>query len=120
MSWKISTRGERRGLRLFFPACPVVAPANCETLITPFGNAYRVRLATAWMNEEWYNDRIRSGSDPNWVSILFSLQTLTALFFSPLLLEETRTLIVFVCFFLSGNDTGTLSDLIMIFGLIRS
>jgi hypothetical protein len=36
-------------------------------LITPFGNAYRVRLATAWMNEEWYNDRIRSGSDPNWV-----------------------------------------------------
>ena len=38
-----------------------------EVLITPFGNADRVQLATAWMNEEWYNDRIRGSSDPNWV-----------------------------------------------------
>jgi hypothetical protein len=28
----------------------------------------RMRLATAWMNEEWYNDWIRTKTDPNWVS----------------------------------------------------
>jgi len=38
-------------------------------LITPFGNVNRVRLATAWMNEEWYNDRIRRGSDSKWVCL---------------------------------------------------
>ena len=27
----------------------------------------RLRLATAWMNEEWYNDRIRIGTGANWV-----------------------------------------------------
>lgn len=27
----------------------------------------RLRLATTWMNEEWYNDRIRTAADPNWV-----------------------------------------------------
>lgn len=27
----------------------------------------RIRLATTWMNEEWYNDRIRLPVDPNWV-----------------------------------------------------
>ena len=28
----------------------------------------RVRLATAWMNEEWYNDQIRLTADRTWVS----------------------------------------------------
>ncbi len=28
----------------------------------------RVRLATTWMNEEWYNDQIRSQDERNWVS----------------------------------------------------
>ena len=27
----------------------------------------RIRLATSWMNEEWYNDWIRMQQDPNWV-----------------------------------------------------
>jgi len=27
----------------------------------------RIRLATTWMNEEWYNDRIRLAKDRNWV-----------------------------------------------------
>ncbi|GLB41805.1 putative symplekin tight junction protein C terminal [Lyophyllum shimeji] len=27
----------------------------------------RVRLATTWMNEEWYNDQIRLAEDPNWL-----------------------------------------------------
>jgi symplekin len=31
----------------------------------------RLRLATTWMNEEWYNDRIRSDKDRNWVSLSF-------------------------------------------------
>ncbi|KAI6044311.1 Symplekin tight junction protein C terminal-domain-containing protein [Pisolithus marmoratus] len=26
----------------------------------------RLRLAITWMNEEWYNDRIRSAADPSW------------------------------------------------------
>ena len=26
-----------------------------------------MRLATTWMNEEWYNDQIRAESDPDWV-----------------------------------------------------
>ena len=28
----------------------------------------RVRLATTWMNEEWYNDQLRSAKDRQWVS----------------------------------------------------
>lgn len=28
----------------------------------------RIRLATTWMNEEWYNDQIRSQVEPGWVS----------------------------------------------------
>jgi hypothetical protein len=27
----------------------------------------RIRLATTWMNEEWYNDRIQLEVDPDWV-----------------------------------------------------
>jgi symplekin len=39
-------------------------------------SASRIHLASAWMNEEWYNDRIRSEADPSWVSenALLSLQ----------------------------------------------
>ena len=29
--------------------------------------ATRIRLATTWMNEEWYNDRIRRQQDRDWV-----------------------------------------------------
>jgi symplekin len=29
----------------------------------------RIRLATTWMNEEWYNDQIRSGKDLEWVRV---------------------------------------------------
>jgi hypothetical protein len=28
----------------------------------------RIRLATTWMNEEWYNDQIRLAKDRNWVT----------------------------------------------------
>ena len=31
---------------------------------------FRIRLATAWMNEEWYNDQIRMSIDPDWVSLV--------------------------------------------------
>ena len=30
----------------------------------------RLRLATTWMNEEWYNDRIRNENGTNWVCLL--------------------------------------------------
>ncbi|EMD39061.1 hypothetical protein CERSUDRAFT_133852 [Gelatoporia subvermispora B] len=36
----------------------------CDYIITDFPG--RVRLATTWMNEEWYNDRLRLTSDRNW------------------------------------------------------
>jgi len=29
----------------------------------------RMRLATTWMNEEWYNDQILSAKDRDWVSL---------------------------------------------------
>ena len=29
--------------------------------------ATRIRLATTWMNEEWYNDQLRLAEDPSWV-----------------------------------------------------
>ncbi|KZT27847.1 hypothetical protein NEOLEDRAFT_1130335 [Neolentinus lepideus HHB14362 ss-1] len=36
----------------------------CDYIMANF--SARVRLATTWMNEEWYNDRIRSAQDPDW------------------------------------------------------
>ncbi|OCH93643.1 hypothetical protein OBBRIDRAFT_885314 [Obba rivulosa] len=36
----------------------------CDYIIADFPG--RVRLATTWMNEEWYNDRLRLGIDRNW------------------------------------------------------
>ena len=90
--------------------------ARHELLIAPFGNDYRVRLATAWMNEEWYNDRIRTGSDPNWVCTSFlspSKQPSLPFFF---LRNETDA----DCSFVGGGRRCFFSDLIMIFGLIRS
>ncbi|KAL4250329.1 hypothetical protein ABKN59_005891 [Abortiporus biennis] len=36
----------------------------CEYIMDDFPG--RLRLATAWMNEEWYNDRIRRQQDPDW------------------------------------------------------
>ncbi|KAF9221332.1 hypothetical protein BS17DRAFT_785211 [Gyrodon lividus] len=38
----------------------------CDYVMADFPS--RLRLATTWMNEEWYNDRIRIGNDPNWRS----------------------------------------------------
>ncbi|KAJ7583294.1 Symplekin tight junction protein C terminal-domain-containing protein [Mycena floridula] len=38
----------------------------CEYVMADFTS--RVRLATTWMNEEWYNDEIRKESDRNWRS----------------------------------------------------
>lgn len=39
---------------------------------------HRVDLATAWMNEEWYNDRIRGERDQDWVSIILLVERYTA------------------------------------------
>ena len=82
---------------------PDLVVARRAMLITSFGNVHRVRLATAWMNEEWYNDRMRSSSDPNWVCTLHRLR----------FARETDTDLI--C-----GDVDFYSDLIMISGLIRS
>ncbi|KAG6821193.1 hypothetical protein H0H93_004013 [Arthromyces matolae] len=36
----------------------------CDYVMSDFPS--RVRLATTWMNEEWYNDQLRLTEDPNW------------------------------------------------------
>ncbi|KAI0725434.1 Symplekin tight junction protein C terminal-domain-containing protein [Fomitopsis betulina] len=36
----------------------------CDYIMDDFPG--RLRLATTWMNEEWYNDRIQEGRDRNW------------------------------------------------------
>ncbi|KAG6857467.1 hypothetical protein H0H87_003534 [Tephrocybe sp. NHM501043] len=36
----------------------------CNYIMSDFPS--RVRLATTWMNEEWYNDQLRLAEDPNW------------------------------------------------------
>ncbi|CCM02435.1 uncharacterized protein FIBRA_04534 [Fibroporia radiculosa] len=36
----------------------------CDYIIADFSG--RLRLATTWMNEEWYNDQIQSTRDPQW------------------------------------------------------
>ncbi|TCD69615.1 hypothetical protein EIP91_006840 [Steccherinum ochraceum] len=36
----------------------------CDYVMADFGG--RLRLATVWMNEEWYNDQIRTKADPEW------------------------------------------------------
>ncbi|KAI0292278.1 Symplekin tight junction protein C terminal-domain-containing protein [Russula brevipes] len=36
----------------------------CEYIMADFSG--RIRLATAWMNEEWYNDQVRLTSDGDW------------------------------------------------------
>ncbi|KAH7890752.1 Symplekin tight junction protein C terminal-domain-containing protein [Phlebopus sp. FC_14] len=36
----------------------------CDYIMADFPS--RMRLAITWMNEEWYNDRIRIENDPNW------------------------------------------------------
>ncbi|KAG6910030.1 hypothetical protein DXG01_013754 [Tephrocybe rancida] len=36
----------------------------CNYIMSDFPS--RIRLATAWMNEEWYNDQLRLAEDPNW------------------------------------------------------
>ncbi|KAH0836650.1 Symplekin tight junction protein C terminal-domain-containing protein [Lanmaoa asiatica] len=39
----------------------------CNYIMVDFPS--RLRLATAWMNEEWYNDRIRIGNGSNWSTL---------------------------------------------------
>ncbi|KAF4593990.1 hypothetical protein EYR40_008788 [Pleurotus pulmonarius] len=36
----------------------------CDYIMADFPS--RIRLATTWMNEEWYNDRIRTAKDHSW------------------------------------------------------
>ncbi|OJA10681.1 hypothetical protein AZE42_01046 [Rhizopogon vesiculosus] len=36
----------------------------CDYIMADFPS--RLRLVTTWMNEEWYNDRIRMADDPDW------------------------------------------------------
>ncbi|KAF9054369.1 Symplekin tight junction protein C terminal-domain-containing protein [Panaeolus papilionaceus] len=36
----------------------------CDYIMQDFTS--RIRLATTWMNEEWYNDQVRSQDDRNW------------------------------------------------------
>ncbi|KAJ6518677.1 Symplekin tight junction protein C terminal-domain-containing protein [Mycena sanguinolenta] len=36
----------------------------CDYIMSDF--PARIRLATTWMNEEWYNDRIQLETDPDW------------------------------------------------------
>jgi symplekin len=36
----------------------------CDYIMADFPS--RLRLVTTWMNEEWYNDRIRMADDPHW------------------------------------------------------
>jgi len=36
----------------------------CDYIMADFSG--RIRLATAWMNEEWYNDQVRISSDNDW------------------------------------------------------
>lgn len=39
-------------------------------LVCAHSRYYRIRLATTWMNEEWYNDWVRSkNATSNWVNI---------------------------------------------------
>jgi hypothetical protein len=40
-------------------------------------NVCRVRLATTWMNEEWYNDQVRQGIDRDWVRFPFASTSYT-------------------------------------------
>ncbi|RPD64406.1 hypothetical protein L226DRAFT_506092 [Lentinus tigrinus ALCF2SS1-7] len=40
--------------------------ALCEYIMSDFSG--RIRLATTWMNEEWYNDRVQQTQDPDWQS----------------------------------------------------
>lgn len=40
----------------------------CDYIMADF--PARVRLATTWMNEEWYNDQIRSSKNKSWVSLV--------------------------------------------------
>jgi symplekin len=46
-------------------------PARYVTLCASVTLSYilRIRLATTWMNEEWYNDRIQLEIDPDWVCL---------------------------------------------------
>ena len=58
-----------------FPSRLVPLKNIFASLLT--GSFFRVRLATVWMNEEWYNDRIRSKQKRGWVSSASSQQTMT-------------------------------------------
>ncbi|KAG6336042.1 hypothetical protein ID866_3041 [Astraeus odoratus] len=57
--------GEAEGrLTTFYSRQDALRQSLCEYIMVDF--PARLRLATIWMNEEWYNDRIRTAADPNW------------------------------------------------------
>ena len=56
ISWLISPLGER-----CVSAAGGMQSADRSRLLPS------VRLATTWMNEEWYNDQVRSLIDRDWV-----------------------------------------------------
>ncbi|KIM53908.1 hypothetical protein SCLCIDRAFT_1222437 [Scleroderma citrinum Foug A] len=51
-------------LTAFYSCQDALRQTLCEYILANF--PARLRLATTWMNEEWYNDRIRTAADPNW------------------------------------------------------
>ncbi|KAL4063109.1 Symplekin tight junction protein C terminal-domain-containing protein [Scleroderma yunnanense] len=51
-------------LTTFYSRQDALRQALCEYILADF--PARLPLATTWMNEEWYNDRIRTAADPNW------------------------------------------------------
>lgn len=49
---------------------------NQVHIFCPSLTSHRIRLATTWMNEEWYNDQLRLAEDPNWVETSLSLNAI--------------------------------------------
>ncbi|KAN0088491.1 Symplekin tight junction protein C terminal domain containing protein [Tylopilus felleus] len=58
------SNGEEEQFAEFSSRQDKLRQALCDYIMLDFPS--RLRLATAWMNEEWYNDRIRIGTGANW------------------------------------------------------
>ncbi|TFY73084.1 hypothetical protein EWM64_g10928, partial [Hericium alpestre] len=54
---------EERGLALY-ERQDRLRRTLCDYIMADFSG--RIRLATTWMNEEWFNDQIRMSKDPDW------------------------------------------------------
>ncbi|KAE9401084.1 hypothetical protein BT96DRAFT_919061 [Gymnopus androsaceus JB14] len=55
---------EKKDVALFYERQDRLRKTLCDYIISDFPG--RIRLATTWMNEEWYNDQIRLERNPNW------------------------------------------------------